>query len=263
MKKIFITLLLVFSLTLIPFSAACADDYFLVIDNANLLTDNERDTLEKKAERITEEYLCEVLIVTLDSIGGQTAMYASEELYAEYGFGYGPDRNCVLLLLSMEYRDYDLGTWGFANTAFTEHGKDVILDKRILPLLKKNNYYEAFSAYLDQTEVYLAMARAGTPFDKDTDPDAVRKNLLIKLGSVILLSLLIALGICLFWKSQMETAKIARTAEIYIPEGGFNLTGQQDQFLYRTSSRTKIVKSSGSSGSSHSSSGGSHRSGKF
>ena len=63
---------------------------------------------------------------------------------------------------------------------------------------------------------------------------------------LILLPLAIAFGICMFWRSKMKTAKIARQADNYIPAGGFNLTRSSDIFLYRTTTRTKIQSSSSS-----------------
>jgi len=165
--------------------------------------------------------------------------------------------------LSMAERDYYMIAHGFGNTAFTDHGKDVMLDKYILPLLGDNKFYEAFSVYLDKAEEFLEMARDGTPFDIGTDPEAVRTGNLIKVAVTILLPLLIAFLICANWKSKMKTAKIATTACNYIPANGFILTGQADTFLYQTVTRTKIEKSSSSGGTTINSSGFSGRGGKF
>ena len=70
----------------------------------------------------------------------------------------------------------------------------------------------------------------------------------VKLFVVILVPLVIALLICLFWRSKMKTARIARTADNYIPANGFILTVQMDTFMYRTTTRIKIQQSSSSGG---------------
>ena len=62
----------------------------------------------------------------------------------------------------------------------------------------------------------------------------------IRIVLIILIPLIISLVVCLIWRSQMKTARIARTADNYIPMGGFNLTAQVDAFLYRTTSRRRI-----------------------
>ena len=254
MKKLLLALLFVFSLAYVtgPSIVYAAGLPKYVYDSAGLLTASQQETLERKAAQIAAKYNCEARIITVDSIGGMKIEQVANAFYFDYNLGIGSDRSLVLLLLSMEDRDYDFAAWGFADYAFTEYGKDVILGQHILPALKKNNYNEAFNAFLDKTDEYFALASGGKPFDRDWLKE--------KLGVVILLPLLIAGGLCFMWKSQMKTAVTARAAHQYIPPGGFNLTGQQDQFLYRRETRTKIEKSSGSSSRSG---GGSHRSGKF
>ena len=66
-------------------------------------------------------------------------------------------------------------------------------------------------------------------------------NFLANLAIIVLVPMLISLIVCLVWKSKMKTAKIAKTADQYIPEGGFNLTAREDTFLYRTTSRVRVA----------------------
>jgi len=274
MKRMSVFVAIAFIMILAAGSVTAAisvgDGRSFVIDEAGLLTATQRDELEKRARRITEEYACEVRIVTLASIGELRPMHVSNALYFDNDFGYGPERSCVLFFVSIEDRDFDLAVWGFGDTAFTEHGKDVILDKHILPFMKVDKFYEAFTAYLDKTEDFLAMARNGSVFDINTDPDIISRvattSLIARLGIIILLPMLLAAHICAYWEKQMKTAVIARTAHNYIPANGFNLSGREDTFLYRTVSRVKIEQTSSGGSSSRSvrsSSGGSHRSGKF
>ena len=62
----------------------------------------------------------------------------------------------------------------------------------------------------------------------------------------IIVAVIISLIVCLIWRSKMKTAKIARTADNYIPQNGFVLSVQADTFLYRTTTRRKIESSSSS-----------------
>lgn len=176
----------------------------------------------------------------------------------------GQIRSGLLLLLSMYDRDYAIVAHGYGNTAFTDHGKDVLMDTHVLPLLKKDKFYEAFNAYLDVAEEYLEMAYNGEPFDTDTDPTYGKLGSIAKFGIIILLPLLIAGLLCRIWFVQMKTAVHARAAANYIPQNGFILTGQEDRFLYRTETRRKIEKSlSSSGGTTIDSSGFSGKKGKF
>ena len=164
MKKILTFLLLVLSLSLFLAPAALAADLNLVADGADLLTYDEWDTLNKRAEEISEKHQCDVAVVIIDEMSDDDGAYDwAKYIYEEYHFGYGSSKSGLLLFLSMADRDYALIAYGYGNTAFTDHGKDVLLDDFVLPLLGNNNYYQAFGVYLNKADEYLTMARAGTP----------------------------------------------------------------------------------------------------
>ncbi len=265
MKKLIVGLLLVFLFTAwISSTAFAAELLEPVTDYALLLTEEEQDALNEKALEIIEQYQCEVAVVTVNSLDGKDAFTFAKSLYTEYGFGKGSEQSGLLLLLSMEDRDYALIAYGYGNTAFTDYGKDVLLDKHVKPLLGKDKYYEAFSTYLNKSAEYLAMARSGAPFDTDTDPAYGKLPLPMKLGITLLLPIIIAGVICLTWKSKMKSAIAAKDADRYIPSDGLRLTGQEDQFLFRTETRRRIEsRSSRGGGTSTGSDGFSGRSGKF
>ena len=245
------------------------DELYFVEDAARLLSDTQWRALETKAEAIARAFRCEVRIIIVDDMrnyGYYDPGDLAYEIYATYGLGYGADRDCLILTLSMDDRDYDLRVWGtYGNRAFTLYGIDTLLDRHILPLLRNNDYYGAFSVYLDQAEAYLQMAEVGAPFDRRTDLVAMRRTFQLKLAVTILVPLLCAWITCSVWKAQMKTARIAGTAFNYIPAGGFRLANQSDIYLYRTRTRTRIQKSSSGSGraSSGGSGGSSGRRGKF
>ena len=268
MKKIVAILLItLLASLLLPFTVYAADDNFsyYVADAAGLLTDIQQRMLEVRAGELSNKYRCDVRIITVDDMadyGFRRLEDFSYTVYTAYDLGYGSGKDCVIFALSMADRDYDLRVWGtYGNTVFTLYGIDNLLDKYVLKELKNDDYNKAFSVLLDRAEVYFKMAEDGTPFDKGTDS----ANKTIPLIIIIIASLLIALVVCSIWKSKMKTAKIARTAGNYIPQGGFRLTGHGDMFMYRTVTRTKIQTSSSSGGraSGGGSGGSSGRSGKF
>lgn len=291
MKKTGLFLLLVLALTFALSLPAMAAELDAVTDAAGLLTETERGELNDRAEELAQQYQCAVYIVTLEDMedmGGSDAYDLATAVYTEYDLGYGEEKSGLLLLLSMAERDYALIAYGYGNTAFTDYGKDVLLDENVLPLLGEDAYYEGFSTYLDTAGEYLGLARDGKPFDVDPPPgyDETEgryetgssygtnarpkydnEEFAIRLGAVILVPLLLAGGICLYWKRQMNTAVSARTADRYIPSDGFHLTGQQDTFLYRTETRRRIenhTSGGGHAGGTSMRSGGfSGRSGKF
>ena len=264
MKKLFtaiFTTLLFITLT----SAAFAYELSLVDDLANILTRQQVEELQERAVAITQRHQCEVIIITIEAMDDDDGIDEwARYFYKQYEYGYGTEKSGIMFLLSMAEQDYALIAYGYGNTAFTDHGKNIMLDRYILPLLADDKYFEAFSAYLDKADEYLVMARGGSPFDTNTDPESARNDFYIRLAVTILLPLLIASIVCSSWKNQMKTAVAARTAHNYIPANGFKLTGQTDMFLYKTQTQTKIVKNPPSSGgTAKDSKGYSGKSGKF
>ena len=269
MKKTVAALLFILLLTLLVPQTVFAAKTEPVTDTVGLLTSEQERELNQRARDIALQYGCEVAVFVVDKMNYDDAYESAKYIYREYDLGYGDAKSGVLLFLSMAERDYAVIAYGSGNTAFTDHAKDVLIDKHILPPLRQNDYYRAFAAYLDTAEEYLAMAKDGAPFDVGTDKEYraenARKALPYKLAITVLAPLLIAWLFCSRWKRQMKTAVEAREADKYIPEGGFVLSVKEDLFLYMTETRSKIESSSSSSsgGTTKDKDGFSGKSGKF
>ncbi len=264
LTALFGSLLVLALFVLLPVKAAGFD---MVSDGAGLLTDVEKYELNQLAMDITAMHKCEVRIMIVEDMGGDEAIAFASSVYQENGYGYGAEKSGLMLLLSMEERDYAIIAYGYGNTAFTDHGKDILADSYLLPLLGKNQYYAGFLAYLNKTAEFLEMAGKGTPFDIDTDSRLAEENAKgsfgVRLAATIFVPLLIAGIICLIFLRQMKTAVRQRTANAYIPEGGVNLTMRVDQFLYRTETRMRIETKSSGGGTTVGRGGFSGKSGKF
>jgi hypothetical protein len=74
----------------------------------------------------------------------------------------------------------------------------------------------------------------------------------IILAAAFLLPLTVAGITCSIWKRQMKAAAFERTADSYIPRGGFVLTRQEDSFLYSEESRGRIGNNSSGDGGKNS-----------
>lgn len=262
MKKIW-TVLIIALFSIFLTTPANASERSLVEDYAGILNVDEVTKLNAKANAISDKYGCDaVIFVIYEMTDNDGPMVWAMDIFDEFGYGYGSQRSGIMLFLSMAERDYAMIAHGYGNVAFTDHGKDVMLDKFILPLLKNDDYYGAFNAYLNKSEEFLRLAYEGAPFDINTDPDALFSSMIMKIAVVVLVPLIIAFVVCSIWKSQMQTARPAMAADNYIPKDGFILTAQSDMFLYRTRKSVK-VQSSSSGGTTVNSRGYSGRSGKF
>lgn len=230
-----------------------------VTDDADILTGAEEAELEAFAMRVSRDYNCGIYILTVDDYtdytNGSIRSFA-EEIFNEYTLGIGDDRNGVMLVLSMEDRDYTFIAHGdIANKAFTDYGKDK-LSEEFLDDFKNDEWYDGFYDFLKECDDYLQKSKDGHPVDVPTGPKT-----LVKVLITILVPLLIAGIVCLVFASQMKSVKVEKYAAAYITGNGLNLTGRQDIFIRETVHRTKIESSGG--GTSVNSGGFSGKSGKF
>lgn len=234
-----------------------------ITDMAGLLTESEWEALERQARTLSEEYSFGVYVIAVDDYEDYAygdVQDAAEALYHGYDLGVGPDRDGVLLLLSMYDRDYSLISNGdFGHYAFNEEGRGA-LTEFFLDDFGNDDWYGGFSDYLTWCGNYLEAAQNGEPFSADDPPmDAAGRMsaILIRVAVILLLPLIIAFIVILILGSKMRSVAAATQAESYI-KGNLILTGRQDRYTHSTETRQKVKSESENSKSS-----GSGTSGKF
>ena len=186
----------------------------------------------------------------------------TEAIFDQYSLGYGTDRSTIMLLLSMEERDYDIFAHGYGNYVFTDYGKDKLADK-FLPKLGNDDWYGGFTAYLDGCDEFLGLAAEGNPVDVNSGYNKMGSG--TKTAICLIVALIPALIAALVMKGKMKTVQAQRGATGYVGEEGLELRLKEDRFLHRSVSRVRRESSSGSrsGGTSVNSHGSSHHSGKF
>jgi len=264
LKAVFL-LILTFLLTAFPAVAESTRELPLVCDTCGLLTDEEAEELESRAEDYSSLYGCEIILVTVDGTQGYSVDSFSEAVYQEYGYGWGAEKSGVLLLLSLSGRDYDLAAYGYGNTAFTDYGKERLMDG-VLPYLADDDWYGGFSRYIELSADFLRQARDGRPVDSYGWSVSSRGSFAFSTKALIwslLLGLVAALIVTAVLKGRMKSAVLQKKADNY-RSGDLRLEAQEDRFLRRDVTRIRRTESSGGGrGTSVRSSGFSHRSGKF
>ena len=282
MKRILIFLICGILLFVSPLSVAAQEPK--IIDNAGLLTAAEIADLELRAKTLTDQYMLDVVILTVDSLDGKHAESYADDYYDQNGYGIGSDYSGILLLLSMEYRDWAISTCGEAIYTFSDYSIQDIFSQ-IAEYLSDDQYYFAFIAYLDAIEVYMHAYQDGTPIDDFTDDyygpgsyePGMQEEVIYyptnrdiswyakKIGIALLVGAIIAGIVLLVMRSKMNTAKAQHGAISYMLRNTYRVELQQDIFLY--SQLRKVRKSEnntsgghrgGGSSVHHSSSGRSH-----
>lgn len=97
-------LLLVLLTISLPVTFAAALPH--VVDEANLLTSHELQSLSQQAETIGDRYQVDVVILTVVSLEGKDPESYADDYYDQRGYGLGSDRSGILLLISTESRDW-------------------------------------------------------------------------------------------------------------------------------------------------------------
>ena len=238
-----------------------ADLYYRLNDSAEVLTEDENSELEASLEELSVRQSFDVTIATIDSLEseGYTSMeeYA-DDLYDYCQFGYGADRDGVLLLVSTGDRKWHISTCGYGITAFTDAGIQY-LGEQMTPDMADGDYAAAFRTFIQWTDSYVTAAREGQPYDVDNMPKEPFS--IVYLGVALVIGLVTALIVTGVMKSQLKSVAPQRDATSYVREGSMNLTNSRELFLYRDVHRTERPKESSSSdsggSSTHTSSSGS------
>lgn len=224
-------------------TVAYAENSDRVVDNADLLTDAEEAKLEEQYAQIAEEYQYDIAVVTTNLLNGKSARDYADDYYYDNGYGYGDSRDGLMLLVSMEDRDWHITTRGKGEENFSSRDIDDI-SNAFLGNLSAGNYYEAFRIFGEESESVIAATE---------EPMSVGMRMLIAAG----VGLVIALIVFAVLMSQLKSVRVKHEAQDYVRDGSFRLTRANDLFLYRTVDRQKIEHDSDDHGSHSTSDGGS------
>lgn len=238
-----------------------------LVDDADLLTTSEEERLLDKLDEISERQQCDVAVVTVNSTNGKTPQAFADDYYDYNGYGMGEGDDGVMLVISMEERDWYVTTYGFGIKAMTDDALDVMTIE-VKSHLSNANYYEAFSVYADSCDDYITQAKNGKPFTRSDvlDLDEIAEKAFIS----VVIALIVAFCVTAKLKAELKTVAPQRSASNYQRPNSLNITSGHETFLFKNVSKVKIQSSSssGRSGGSRthrSSSGRSHggRGGKF
>ncbi|MBR7149129.1 MAG: TPM domain-containing protein [Firmicutes bacterium] len=296
-RNVFLTLLLILSLA-IPSAvfatgpetatdSAVEEQEIYIYDEAGLFTEEQYQNLQEQAMSVSNYSQCGVYFIAVNHFGAYSSyddiLLAAEDIYRTNELGIGEEQNGILLLLSMNQRDYALVTYGsFAHMAFTDYGQEVMCNN-FLDDFSENHWYGGVLDYILDCERMTDMALEGTPLDIQGPPDGSiydeyydtqdqyygggERSFVTAVFMAVLPSAALCLVICNVLKRQMKTARRQTDAFEYVVGNSVDFRVRQDIFTHVTHSRRKINTGGGGSksggGTTVRSSGFSGRSGKF
>lgn len=153
------------------------DDYpsptsdFFVNDFASCLTDEDKSTIQALGEELYEKTKAQVVVVTVQSLGGRDIESYSIGLAREWGIGDKDDDSGVLLLLSTGDRQVRIEVGKGLEGSLTDGKSGRILDSYAVPYLKNSDYStglrECYKKLVE--EVYSEYGVEGYTSIDDTD----------------------------------------------------------------------------------------------
>ena len=240
-----------------------------ILDEANLLWSEEIQELEIRAGRIAEQYGMDVVILTVNSTNGTYIESFADDFYDQNGYGIGSNASGVLLVLAMDTREWAISTCGDAIYAITDFGIQSLFED-MAPYLSRDDYYSAFSVYLQVLPYYFEAYESGSPIDgwdgNYQGPGSVeigtREDIVYyesKPNYILapVIGLVLAGIVILFMRSAMNTKRPQRSAVDYIAQGSYHLRRNHYSQVHKV---RKQSQNNGGGGSSvhHSSGGRSH-----
>ena len=218
----------------------------LVVDRAELLSDEEEKALLARCEAFTAEHKMEIAIVTVNDFEGKTYEEYGDDFYDYNGYGYGKNDDGLLVL-------FKPGADGERALYITTHGKGEMnffetireeMYSAMKDLIVAEDYNGAFNAFLDKAEYTMR-----------PNVSPIWLFVLVIVGAVI--------GLLIITKMTMPNYTVAkRDAANYARPGSLAVTNRYDNFAYTNTKRVAKAKDSsddsdsGSRSSTHTSSSG-------
>lgn len=252
MKKIMTALLVLLLLAalVVPTSAATLPR---LVDDADLLSDGEETALLSELDRISVKYSFDIVVVTVADYTDYS--YDIDEfscdVYDQYGYGFGPGGDGVILVISMAERDWVITSTGSGEKIVNSDARNYLSDA-FIPDLSSGRYYSAFRTFASMTEDLLEDAENGIYYKAPF-------NTPLAVFAAVVIGLIVAAIYTGKLKGELKSVSFQRAASAYVDR--FNVTAANEFFLYSNVMRTVRQTSSGSghsgsSGHSHSSSHG-------
>lgn len=213
----------------------------LVVDNADLISDDVEDALLEKCNEMAEEYELEVAIVTTPDLGGLTAQEYADDFYDYNGYGFGANDDGILVVYKPGEegdRKIHITTHGKGVSEFSDSDLDNIRDKMISYLVD-DDYDSAFICYLDMVE------------------DELKPGIdLAWLFGLMLAGAVVGFIVMSAVISKNKSVISRKNAREYTRQGSMTVTGSRDMFAYSRVTSSPRVQNNGSGGSTHGSSSG-------
>ncbi len=167
-----------------------------VHDFANLLSPEQRQSLESTSRDVEQKTTAQIAVVTVNSLEGKTVEDYAHELFVSWGIGQRKTNNGVLLLVAPHERRMWIATGYGVEPLLTDSLCGEIRDKQVIPYFKRQDYAGGILAGTQQLATVLLSDPAAARGDPNSGPHlarAARNNAVIATVVVAAAALALAL----------------------------------------------------------------------
>ena len=127
-----------------------------VYDNANLLSEEEEDSLNQLCMKAAQKSKADFVVVIVESLDGKTATKYADDFYDDNGFGYNKEMgDGTLFLIAMEEQKCAFTTSVDCALLFSQCISDKIIEEAS-SYLTDGQYYKGFESYIESTQDYIS-----------------------------------------------------------------------------------------------------------
>ena len=221
-----------------------------IVDNAGLLSADEKNNLTALVDSISVKYNFDLIIVTEKNISDSNPSAYANNFFDENSYGQGQDKSGCLFLHVIGSRDYWFSTSGRGIKILNDTAGNK-LEADAIKYLRDGSNYEAYKSFIVNWEKFLALDAKGKHYNFIHQWNAV----LMVIAWIA--AFLIGIIVIMVWKKGMNAVIAQTQADAYTVPGSLAFKVKKDTFLYSRVTKTErqTDNNSGSRGSFRSSSG--------
>ena len=114
----------------------------LVVDNANILTPDQKAQLERKLVAVDDSSSNQIAVLIIPSLNDQSIEDVANSTFRSWGIGDKKKKNGVLLLVSINDKKVRIEVGSGLEGAIPDVTTKDIIDNEIVPNFKQGNYFE-------------------------------------------------------------------------------------------------------------------------
>ncbi len=212
-----------------------------LVDNACIIPDEDEEEILKLLDSVSEKRKMDIVIVTTSTTGGASAADYADDYFDYNHFGFGKNRDGILLLISMYPRNVYISTCGKGIKIVPTDDIDSLIDT-FYSDLTQGNYSSACKTFAEKTDSKISSFK-------------MRPFILIPIAFI--LGFIISSIIISNMKNKLKSVSKKVEATNYEVQNSLMLAASSDSLLYVNITKTPRPKQSdSSSGGTHVSSSG-------